>query len=140
MNDRERLIQLRVLRDRLERQEASPERDWMLTEVRRRAVDVESDGRSAPLRPLVLGPEIEPAPAPPRAPAPATVKRTASRPRPQPPQAAPAPMLAVAVAVAAAVATPVPEGLLLCLDDEAAVSPQPQPQGAMVPWARGLRG
>ena len=57
MRDSDRLNQLRVMRDRLARLEASPERDWMLSEVRRRAVDVESEGRSAPLRPLVLGPE-----------------------------------------------------------------------------------
>lgn len=102
----------------------------MLGEVRRRAVDLESEGRSTPLRPLVLGPELEhePEPAP---------KRVASPPRPKPPQPAPAPRLA---AVAPPVATPVPEGLLLCLDDEVPVSPETRPEGAMVPWARGLRG
>jgi hypothetical protein len=128
MRDSDRLNQLRVMRDRLARLEASPERDWMLSEVRRRAVDVESEGRSTPLRPLVLGPEVEPEPAPPP-------KRVASPPRPKPPQ--PAPRLA---AVAPPAATPVPEGLLLCLDDEVPVSPAPRPEGAMVPWARGLRG
>ena len=104
----------------------------MLSEVRRRAVDVESEGRSTPLRPLALGPELEPEPEP--APSP---KRVASPPRPKPPQPAPAPRLA---AVASPVATPVPEGLLLCLDDEVPASPEPRPEGAMVPWARGLRG
>ena len=67
MQDHDRLNQLRVMRDRLDRLEGSPERDWMLSEVRRRAVDLESEGRAAPLRPLVRESEaeLEPAPEPP---------------------------------------------------------------------------
>jgi hypothetical protein len=42
MNDRVRLDQLRRLLDRLERMPASADRDWMLAEVRARAVDVET--------------------------------------------------------------------------------------------------
>jgi hypothetical protein len=50
MNDR--LDQLRGLLDRLERMPASADRDWMLAEVRRRAVDVETETPPAPLRAL----------------------------------------------------------------------------------------
>ena len=52
MNDRERLTQLRALRNRLEGLPASPERDHMLREVRSRAVDIESGLKAAPVRPL----------------------------------------------------------------------------------------
>ncbi len=132
MRDSDRLNQLRVMRDRLDRLEASPERDWMLAEVRRRAVDVESEGRAAPLRPRV----VEPEPAPRLQPPP--VKRAAGRPRlkTQPPAPTPAPRSAVVIQGS----TPLPEGLLLCLGEDGLAAPQPAPQGSMVPWARGLRG
>src|SRR5690349_382111 len=52
MNDRERLQQLRGMLDRLERMPASPDRDWMLSEVRARAVDVESGMPAGPMRRL----------------------------------------------------------------------------------------
>jgi len=66
MHNRDRLRQIRVLSERLERLPASPERDWMLGEVRRRAVDVESGVRPIPMRPLV--PELDDnRPEPPRA-------------------------------------------------------------------------
>ena len=42
MNDRDRLEQLRGMLDRLERMPASPDRDWLLGEVRARTVDVET--------------------------------------------------------------------------------------------------
>jgi len=51
MNDRDRLVQLRSMLDRLERMPASPHRDWMLSEVRARAVDVET-GVAGRMRPL----------------------------------------------------------------------------------------
>jgi hypothetical protein len=50
MNDRDRLDQLRGLLDRLERVPASADRDWMLAEVRKRAVDVETGVAPAPMR------------------------------------------------------------------------------------------
>src|SRR4051812_27397293 len=52
MNDRDRLEQLRGLLDRLERLPASADRDWMLREVRARAVDVETGVKPAALRAL----------------------------------------------------------------------------------------
>jgi hypothetical protein len=72
MQDRRRLEQLHVLVGRLERLPASRHRDWMLLEVRARAVDVESDVPAAPIRRLdaeapVAAPEaVRPAPAMPR--------------------------------------------------------------------------
>ncbi len=52
MNDRDRLEQLRALLDRLERMPASTDRDWMLGEVRARAVDVETGVTPAAVRAL----------------------------------------------------------------------------------------
>ena len=52
MNDRDRLEQLRGLLDRVERMPASADRDWMLREVRARAVDVETGVKPAALRAL----------------------------------------------------------------------------------------
>ena len=52
MNDRDRLEQLRGLLDRLERMPASADRDWMLREVRARAVDIETGVKPAALRAL----------------------------------------------------------------------------------------
>src|SRR4051794_33957320 len=52
MNDRDRLEHLRVLLDRLERMPAAADRDWMLREVRARAVDVDSGVRPAAVRAL----------------------------------------------------------------------------------------
>ena len=51
MNDRDRLEQLRGMLDRLERMPASPDRDWLLAEVRARTVDVETGAPPAPMRP-----------------------------------------------------------------------------------------
>src|SRR3954468_14645482 len=52
MNDRDRLEQLRELLVRLKRMPASAERDWMLAEVRARAVDVETGVKPAAMRAL----------------------------------------------------------------------------------------
>ena len=52
MKDRDRLEQLRGLLDRLERMPASADRDWMLREVRARAVDVETGVKPGALRAL----------------------------------------------------------------------------------------
>jgi hypothetical protein len=50
MNDRDRLAQLRGMLARLERMPVSSERDWMLGEIRARAVDVETGIRPAAVR------------------------------------------------------------------------------------------
>jgi hypothetical protein len=52
MNDRDRLCQLEALLARLERMPASAGRDWMLAEVRGRAVDVETGMPPTPMRAL----------------------------------------------------------------------------------------
>jgi hypothetical protein len=81
MNDRVRLDQLRRLLDRLERMPASADRDWMLAEVRARAVDVETGIAPAPVRALPQD-ELEAEMAAERSPRPAPVKtrrRKASR-------------------------------------------------------------
>ena len=52
MNDRDRLDQLRGLLDRVGRMPASAERDWTLTEVRARVVDVETGTPPTPMRAL----------------------------------------------------------------------------------------
>jgi hypothetical protein len=51
MTQRHRLDQLHALIDQLERLPASPDRDWMMAEVRARAVDVETGARPGPIRP-----------------------------------------------------------------------------------------
>jgi hypothetical protein len=48
----DRLDHLRGLLERLERMPASANRDWMLAQVRGRAVDVETSTAPAPMRPL----------------------------------------------------------------------------------------
>src|SRR3954454_12641766 len=61
MNDRDRLEQLRALLVRLERMPVSIARDWMLGEVRARAVDVETGVKPAAMRARSkdgAGPEI----------------------------------------------------------------------------------
>src|SRR4051794_33372855 len=52
MNDHDRLEQLRVLLVRLEQMPASAQRDWMLGEVRARAVDVETGAEPTAMRAL----------------------------------------------------------------------------------------
>ena len=67
MNDRDRLCQLEALLARLERMPASAGRDWMLAEVRGRAVDVETGMPPTPMRAL---PNEEPPPVEEEAPRP----------------------------------------------------------------------
>src|SRR4051794_5765661 len=55
MNDRDRLEHLRGLLDRLERMPTSADRDWMLSEVRARTVDVETGVSPAAVRALPVG-------------------------------------------------------------------------------------
>src|SRR4051794_37020015 len=52
MNEHHRLEQLQEMVSRLERMPSSTKRDWMLAEVRARAVDVDTDVRPAALRAL----------------------------------------------------------------------------------------
>jgi hypothetical protein len=156
MNDRDRLEQLRALLGRLERMPASVERDWMLGEVRARAVDVETGVKPAAMRPLSgdgAEREIPAAPAPSDIEAAETVpppkprRRPASRrPAARAPWGAPRARLATPASrssLAAArrraahesVVDLLEQGGVLCLEDQPAVA-----DGASRPWSGGLRG
>lgn len=161
MTDQDRLAQLRTLLDRLERMPASPDRDWMLAEVRSRAVDIDTGIAPRPMRPLESGMTLEPqavapkpavkvappapAPAPARAPAKPAQRRVQPRTMP-----APAP---VAASPAWEVTFPPPTshddrvdllslGGLLNLGDEPPPTETPADGEAPAnrPWAGGLRG
>jgi hypothetical protein len=145
--------------DRLERMPASPDRDWMLAEVRSRAVDIDTGIAPRPMRPLESGTTLEPeAPAPkpvaktaPPAPVPAPAKPAARRVAPR--AAAPTVRRAPVAETPAWEATfPAPKsdeervdllslGGLLSLDDEVpATEPAEGERPANRPWAGGLRG
>jgi hypothetical protein len=160
MNDRDRLKQIRALRDHLERLPASPQRDRILDDVRSRAVDVESGMRAAPMRPLVAEVDVR-SPEPPSA----TLTTPNKVPLPEPSRKRPrrratptkthqarvrddslrsrsSVVGAVAAASAATVprATPLLQGVRLCLDDDPVVSSESDGYRPTAPWARGLRG
>ncbi len=160
MNDRDRLKQLRTLRDHLNRLPPSAERDRMLREVGSRAVDLESSEPKT--RPLSAEPDVPvvaaPAPvvvAPPAPVAVAPAARPAAPPeRPRPARLTPANtrrpstrgeagrVRARAAAaddfIASVRPTPaLPEGLLLSLSDDVATPAEPSRDR---PWTRGLRG
>ena len=155
MNDRDRLNQIRALRERLERLPASPQRDQLLQDVRRRAVDVESDTPTAPMRPFVPEADVrsqEAPSAPPttrhKSPVPDPSRRRPSRRAvPIKPHHASVPSdsvrshasVAAASAATAPMATPLLGGVRLCLDDDV-VAPEPGAARHAAPWARGLRG
>jgi hypothetical protein len=156
MNERDRLDQLRGLRDRLERMPTSADRDWMLAQVRARAVDVET---GAPAGPMRARPDDESAAeqaaarsttTPPR-----TTRRRQASPaqRPRPVRLAPpgipanpthrARPLSAAPLMPAGPARPrahhesvdlLEQGGVMCLDDPPAAA-----ASASRPWCRGLR-
>jgi hypothetical protein len=160
MNDRDRLKQVRALRDHLERLPASPQRDRILDDVRSRAVDIESGMRTAPMRPLVPEADIRlpelpsvtratPNKVPLREPSRARPRRRANPTRTRRARvwddsvrrrASVAGAVAAASAATAPRATPHLEGVRLCLDDDVEVSSEPLGYRATSPWARGLRG
>src|SRR3954451_3270674 len=98
MTDHDRLAQLRVLLERLEGMPASPDRDWMLAEVRSRAVDVDTGIAPRPMRPLEGGMTLEAEATPVRPAAPAAKKKAEPQPQPRPQVRAPAPRRAPAPA------------------------------------------
>jgi hypothetical protein len=156
MNDRDRLAQLRGMLARLERMPVSSERDWMLGEVRARAVDVETGVRSAAMRARSredAETEISVAPKASRVEAARTVVPPEARRRPVPRRPAARALWGVP---RAASATPAScsslaaarrraahesavdlreQGVVLCLDD-----PPPVADEASRPWSGGLRG
>jgi hypothetical protein len=151
MTDHDRLVQLRVLLERLEGMPASPDRDWMLAEVRSRAVDIDTGIAPRPMRPLESGTTLEPEAAPPKR-APKVAPRTAAKPvqrRVEPRVAAPAPRLEAPFWEATFPTPANPEDRvdllaldgLLSLDDGApATEPIDDEARSTRPWAGGLRG
>jgi hypothetical protein len=124
----------------------SAERDWMLSEVRARAVDIESGVKPAALR-AVPG-ETEPVPAPaPVPPRPARVPRAAQPRREPAPAPAERPRPRAEQIGVASLATPrertaptpavnlLEDGHLLSLDDAPGSAGEPGRA-----WSRGLRG
>src|SRR5690349_19939495 len=91
MSDRDRLEQLQGLVARLERMPASAERDWMLREVRARAVDVETGVQPDVLRVLPRYETDAETVAPPSGPDPVPVRRF-KRPRGQESRCKPMPV------------------------------------------------
>jgi len=153
MTDQNRLAQLRVLLDRLERMPASPDRDYMLAEVRSRAVDIDTGIAPRPMRPLesamTLDPEHEaivvkrtPKAAPPK---PAQRRpATPPAPAPSPPRAAGAPAWQVTLPKPAVPDDSVDllalDGLLSLGDDTPAPEAADSETRTSRPWAGGLRG
>ena len=141
MNDRDRLEHLRDLLGRLERMPASGDRDWMLKEVRARAVDVETGVTPSAVRSLPMDDAgiagVDAAVVQPIA-APARRKRarvrTVRRPTvvPVPPLSLPAPRERRGHDSVVDLLQP---GGLLCLDDSPADTAAPGR-----PWECGLRG
>jgi hypothetical protein len=157
MTDNDRLAQLRVLLERLEQMPASPDRDWMLAEVRSRAVDVDTGIAPRPMRPLENDLTLEPQQVAPRAtPAKPVQRRVEPKPAPRRVEArrpAPAPRVAPTVAPPswqATVRTPSDrderidllalDGLLHLSDDTPPTEPAEGDARAVRPWAGGLRG
>jgi hypothetical protein len=132
MNHRDRLQQLRGLLDRLERMPQSADRDWMLAEVRRRAVDVESGIPLTPMRAMPQD-ELEAERSAAVVKQPRKSSRPAQRPRPvrAPARVPPAPLRERELED---VVDLLERGGLLSLDD----SPAPA-SDASRPWSKGLR-
>jgi hypothetical protein len=132
MKDRDRLDQLRELLARLERMPASADRDWMLAEVRARAVDVETGVATAPMRALPHG---EPASEVAGEPAPRAARQRRSR-RAQRPTLVHPPMPApVRESRPEDVVDLLEQGGVICLDDSPAAA-----TAASRAWSGGLRG
>jgi hypothetical protein len=136
MNDRDRVDHLRALLDRLERIPASADRDWMLAQVRGRAVDVDTGTSPAPMRALPQD-ELAAENAADRSARSAPVRtyqRKSRRARPVHPPARIQPGPARERGHEE-VMDLLERGGMLSLDDSPAA-----PAGASRPWSRGLRG
>lgn len=132
MNQRDRLDQLRGLRDRLERMPTSADRDWMLAQVGARAVDVETGAPAGPMR-ARREDESEPV-------ASAAPRRTRRKPaspaqRARPVHVAPRiPAVPVRARAQHESVDLLAQGGVMCLDD-----PPDAGAGTSRPWSRGLR-
>jgi hypothetical protein len=131
----DRVKRLKDLIDLVMRLPESPDRDRLLSEVRSRAVDLDTG-----VTPRAMLPVREPAPVPvaPRAP-----KRRAAMPPapPRTPSRAPAqPASALGSATDLEWDKVLSETALLTLDDAPNCWPAPQDEPAARPWTAGLRG
>ena len=130
----ERVTRLRDLIARLERSPATPKREWMLAETRRRLSDLQTGDATEPMRPYDDGgedpragePSVRPAP-PLRVVAPEPPPRPAAPPPPRPPPPPPRSETRDE--------KPLAEDEILWLDDDEDDDP---PSDS--PWKRGLRG
>jgi hypothetical protein len=163
MNDGNRLERLRLLCARLERLPASAHRDWMLSEVRARAVDVETGVGPTSMRQFDADAAIparttaEPQPAKvdggpsPRKPAavgrprrPSETGHVAAPAVSAPREAAipptPDALFAVGRAERQDCVDLLEDGGLLCLDEVSLGAAPTDRDTPLPPWARGLRG
>ncbi len=138
MNQRDRLDQLRGLRDRLERMPISADRDWMLAQVRARAVDVETGAPEGPMRARPEDEsEAERAAARSASAAPRRTRRRQASPVQHARPVHAAPVIPAGPARTRAHHESVDlleQGGVMCLDDPPATG-----AGASHPWSRGLR-
>ncbi len=143
MHQPDRLEQLFVLIGQLEGMPASAERDWMLAEIRSRAVDLETGVAPRALRALPRDEALAGGQPPPAArprytrqaqirPAAPTVRSTSPARRVEP---ASPPSRVIARAEHENATSLLVEGRVLCLDDPPATA-----SGESRPWAGGLRG
>ena len=145
MHDRDRLERLQELVGRLERLPSSADRDWMLEEIRGRAVDIDTGVKPASLRTLPRG-EADAerrAVSTPSAPAPRRTPAAAKPPRRRTPAVrreprvlyvdAPAPRSQRAPVARERSVNLLEDGHVLCLDEAPAAR-------TCRPWAHGLRG
>jgi hypothetical protein len=150
MNHRYRLEQLHVLLARLEQLPPSPNRDWMMVEVRSRAADVETGVQPEPVRERNRDVAIAPSEA---------TSPTREAPRERPREDAPEPHRREPPTVlrndGSAVrqsarpdrvargdgwVDPLERAGLLCLGDLPTEAPADAGHQVSPPWARGLRG
>jgi hypothetical protein len=143
MNDRDRLDQLRALLDRVGRMPASADRDWTLSEVRARVVDVETCTPPTPMRALPPD-ELEAEIAAERSPRTEAVTRAKIRPRTPSRRVQRARLVHPAARIPAApirergleeVVDLLERGGVMGLEEPAAAA-----TGACRPWSGGLRG
>jgi hypothetical protein len=137
-----RVKRLREMVDQIERLPVSPDRDRLPSEVRSRAVDVDTGVTPRAMLPLR---EPEPAPVPPRPP---KRERSTSITRMAPPPPAPAVEFARSASAASSryksLEQPPWLGGRLSLEDSLQPSPLPEIRGRgdrpVPPWTLGLRG
>jgi hypothetical protein len=156
MNHRHRLEQLHLLLGQLERLPASPNRDWMMVEVRARAADVETGVETGPVRQRNRDdPEAPPSEAAredreaPRRDAPPSGMPAARRDRPSEPHRSSSHWGHASVIAREARSGPAGDrdrvdllerGGVLNLGDPPAEATPDAGYVASPPWARGLRG